>query len=415
MFDERPNEANDYEYLTPVIVATSGYLNASEARPPTATAVKRLPNTPTAGKVTTTAQTAATPLTESTYSKTAPVPRPSATGRPPPQVARQGSAVSTHKNNGGTNQAPEQELKNFLTSIKLRPTGSSANVGGDQTNLPRTGTLTRPPPSNQPRVLGGRQDMASKPGEQNNPQNQPNVQVKTSNRNGEVKTDRTLTGRQHSSDKSEISRQARPAVPVNTPPGHPVGTVAPVPRASAIQPGVVKSPDPCKIPDYQHAQIETAKTWKASEWKTINDVPVGINIAQMTVDDVAKCLKLLKFTEDTVQKFVDNDIDGSLLLSLDEKILVGEFGFQLFDSRKLLKFANEDWRPKTENTESWRSNEQTHFIDARQIKHLFITMLYSVGIEQITRISIIFQRWTARKDIEVLNVLRDTSYIMSSK
>ena len=67
----------------------------------------------------------------------------------------------------------------------------------------------------------------------------------------------------------------------------------------------------------------------------------------MTVDEVAKCLNFLKFTEDTVKKFVDNDIDGSLLLSLDEKILVGEFGFQLFDSRKLLKFANEDWRPKT--------------------------------------------------------------------
>ena len=66
--------------------------------------------------------------------------------------------------------------------------------------------------------------MASKPGDQKNPQNRSNPQVKTGNTNREVKTDQR--GLQ-TPDKSEISRPAKPAVRTPPAPGHLVGTVAP--------------------------------------------------------------------------------------------------------------------------------------------------------------------------------------------
>ena len=258
MFDESPSKANEYEYLTPKYVA-AGYLNASEAmnRPPvSSTPGKGIPSD--SNKVYETARTASTPPMDSTYSTTSAQYVNAASVRPP--VAKKKSVVSTHENKGETKQTPEQELKNLLTSNRLKPTGSPAKAGDDQENPPKMATLKKAPPPTQPKGLGGGQDMASKPREQTNPQNQSNLQVNTGNTNGQVNTE--PRGRQYS-DTSENPRPERPAVPVKTPPGHPVGTVAPVQRVSAIQPDGIKSPDSCMVPAYQHAQKETAKTWKA--------------------------------------------------------------------------------------------------------------------------------------------------------
>ena len=67
---------------------------------------------------------------------------------------------------------------------------------------------------------------------------------------------------------------------------------------------------------------------------------------QLTVDQVARCIELLKVSPEKVQKFRDMDVDGDLLMSLDEKVLAVDFGLSMTEARKLNKFATDKWRPK---------------------------------------------------------------------
>ncbi len=70
------------------------------------------------------------------------------------------------------------------------------------------------------------------------------------------------------------------------------------------------------------------------------------DIHTYTVHDVTEALRLLSMEQYT-NTFRTNQVDGSLLASMDHGILHDEFGMTKFQAIKLLKFANEKWRPRT--------------------------------------------------------------------
>ena len=81
-----------------------------------------------------------------------------------------------------------------------------------------------------------------------------------------------------------------------------------------------------------------------SEFHTISSIPSDIR--NLNPQQVASCLRLLKIPEHCVNALVEQDVDGDLLMSIDESILTGEFKFSKFDAVKLMKFALHGYRPK---------------------------------------------------------------------
>ncbi len=79
-------------------------------------------------------------------------------------------------------------------------------------------------------------------------------------------------------------------------------------------------------------------------YKCLNDLSDDIHT--YTVHDVTEALRLLSMEQYT-DTFRTNQVDGSLLASMDHDILHDEFGMTKFQAIKLLKFANEKWRPHT--------------------------------------------------------------------
>ena len=70
----------------------------------------------------------------------------------------------------------------------------------------------------------------------------------------------------------------------------------------------------------------------------------------MSVSEVAECLKILKMSRH-IDRFKDEDVDGSLLNALSKEILMEDFDFTEFEVTKLMKFKR-GWRPKTAATMS---------------------------------------------------------------
>ena len=73
------------------------------------------------------------------------------------------------------------------------------------------------------------------------------------------------------------------------------------------------------------------------------------DIHTLSADDVYVCLQLLKMPE-YADDLLHRDVDGEMLTSLDEAILVEELGFSRFNARKLLKFVYDGYRPRTSNS-----------------------------------------------------------------
>jgi hypothetical protein len=80
-----------------------------------------------------------------------------------------------------------------------------------------------------------------------------------------------------------------------------------------------------------------------TRWTSLNEVPD--DVTSLTVEDVVDCLRLLNLHK-YVNVFREQQIDGALLTSLDQQLLVNEFQFKRFDALKLEKFACHRWRPK---------------------------------------------------------------------
>lgn len=75
-----------------------------------------------------------------------------------------------------------------------------------------------------------------------------------------------------------------------------------------------------------------------------SDVPRDVDFATVSKSDLAHCLCLLNMWS-FAQTFEERDVDGKLLLALNEDALTAEFGFKPSDARKLMKFAKHRWRP----------------------------------------------------------------------
>ena len=83
--------------------------------------------------------------------------------------------------------------------------------------------------------------------------------------------------------------------------------------------------------------------------RSVDDIPNDVTL--LDVENVCTCLTLLNMHEH-VDQFRKNQIDGCLLVSLEEKILQTDFGFSLFEARKLMQFAKAGWRPR-DTTNLW--------------------------------------------------------------
>lgn len=68
-------------------------------------------------------------------------------------------------------------------------------------------------------------------------------------------------------------------------------------------------------------------------------------VPHMSVSDVQYWLKVLRLDQYT-GAFLENEIDGALLLELDNGVLIGEFGMSKLHAIKLRKFATEGYMPR---------------------------------------------------------------------
>lgn len=84
---------------------------------------------------------------------------------------------------------------------------------------------------------------------------------------------------------------------------------------------------------------------KLAIYDSAAQVPCDEDIETWTVGDVAELLRLLKMNQYS-DVFRQNEIDGALLLSLDEKTLICDFGFKQFEATKVVMFIRKNWRPK---------------------------------------------------------------------
>jgi len=86
----------------------------------------------------------------------------------------------------------------------------------------------------------------------------------------------------------------------------------------------------------------------------LDDVPADLR--ELSVAEVLQCLRWLNL-DAHVERFRAEHIDGELLTSVDQQLLVDEFGFKRFDAIKLEKFARNGWRPKIDRA----SLDQHHY------------------------------------------------------
>lgn len=76
-----------------------------------------------------------------------------------------------------------------------------------------------------------------------------------------------------------------------------------------------------------------------SSWQPPN------NLSGLSIEEVSKSLRFIGLSEDVVSLFVQEKIDGNLLLQLTEEILSEDFKLSKLQVKKLMQFIN-GWRPK---------------------------------------------------------------------
>jgi len=78
-------------------------------------------------------------------------------------------------------------------------------------------------------------------------------------------------------------------------------------------------------------------------YPSLDEVPT--DVSDLSVEEVLQCLRWLNLSHH-VDRFRAEQIDGELLVAVDQQVLIEEFGFKRFDAIKLEKFARHGWRPK---------------------------------------------------------------------
>ncbi|KAL0188813.1 hypothetical protein M9458_015912, partial [Cirrhinus mrigala] len=69
------------------------------------------------------------------------------------------------------------------------------------------------------------------------------------------------------------------------------------------------------------------------------------NLSGISIEEVSKSLRFIGMSDDVVSLFVQEKIDGNLLLQLTEEILSEDFKLSKLQVKKLMQFIN-GWRPK---------------------------------------------------------------------
>jgi len=83
------------------------------------------------------------------------------------------------------------------------------------------------------------------------------------------------------------------------------------------------------------------------DYTSLDEVPADVSC--LTVHELLQCLRWLNLDKH-VETFRAEQIDGELLVSLDQQVLVEELGFKRLDAIKLERFARHGWRPKLVRT-----------------------------------------------------------------
>lgn len=95
-----------------------------------------------------------------------------------------------------------------------------------------------------------------------------------------------------------------------------------------------------------YEDVNQQKT-RGRQWKRAADIPLDLDIGSLTVVELCHCLSLLKM-EKYSKMFLDQMVDGALLVELSDQMLCQQFGFSVFEVKKLMNFVKNGWRPKTE-------------------------------------------------------------------
>ena len=99
----------------------------------------------------------------------------------------------------------------------------------------------------------------------------------------------------------------------------------------------------CENSPLQVKPVSAANATRSNDFKSIRDVPSDTRA--LTPEQLAKCMRMLKIPEPCICAFREKDVDGEILMSIDQSILIDEFQFGRFDAVKLMKFAKDGYRP----------------------------------------------------------------------
>ncbi|XP_029447058.1 GRB2-associated and regulator of MAPK protein 1 isoform X2 [Rhinatrema bivittatum] len=88
-----------------------------------------------------------------------------------------------------------------------------------------------------------------------------------------------------------------------------------------------------------HLQLAPRSCGDGSPWQPPSD------LSGLSIEEVSKSLRFIGLSEDVVTLFVNEKIDGNLLVQLTEEILSEDFKMSKLQVKKILQFIN-GWRPK---------------------------------------------------------------------
>lgn len=74
-------------------------------------------------------------------------------------------------------------------------------------------------------------------------------------------------------------------------------------------------------------------------------------VASLTIEDVSEWLRKLKL-ENYSDVFKENQVDGCILMSIDEDMLKEDFHMSRFEDMKLMKFVRTGYVPRTRAMDS---------------------------------------------------------------
>ena len=97
-------------------------------------------------------------------------------------------------------------------------------------------------------------------------------------------------------------------------------------KMESVGPRIISNPAVCSSEDNtESSSVNIAP----SGWEDLNDLPpMDLNIAELSIDEVHRCVKMIGITGDKADLLKDANVDGTLLLNLDVDMLVNDFGFR---------------------------------------------------------------------------------------